>query len=76
MESRLIQQTREHFSAGHLRCIGAARAGEFRVNDLPKYCADQVARSLAALRGDYDHTFTFRQYVHYLQTGAYVPLLP
>ena len=35
-----------------------------------------AARKASALAGEFDHTFTFMQRAHYMQTGECVALLP
>lgn len=75
LTAETIQRTREHFADISRRCIEGARSGEMRVNDLPRYIAWQEQCIADSLAGKSDHTFTFLQRAHYLQTGECVPLL-
>jgi hypothetical protein len=71
----LIVKTREHFAEIERKCIEEAISGKVRVNDLPRYiewCEQNIVDHLA---GKNDHTFTFRQYAHWLKTGDCVPFL-
>jgi len=71
----LTWRTRLHFVDLEQRCVTDALDGTTRVNDLTNYVEwrnDGIVRGMA---GDYDHTFTFQQYRHYLATGECVPLL-
>lgn len=40
------------------------------------YRENMAARKASALAGEFDHTFTFMQRAHYMQTGECVALLP
>ena len=40
------------------------------------YREKMAARKASALAGEFDHTFTFMQRAHYIQTGECVALLP
>lgn len=40
------------------------------------YREKMVERKEAALAGEFDHTFTFIQRAHYIQTGECIALLP
>lgn len=75
MTDELILKTREHFAALHRSCIEKAVSGEYRVNDLPAYILSNEDNIASTLAGANDHTFTFRQYMHYLETGNSIPLL-
>ena len=70
-----IQATREWFAANALACIAEAVSGEVFVNDLPAYIEWRMESHAESLAGKWDHTFTFLQRAHYLQTGECVSLL-
>ena len=76
IDEQAIIETRAHFADLCLRCIEDAQTGETRVNDLDRYVEQQTRSRIATLAGENDHTFTHRQYAHYLQTGVCVALLP
>jgi len=70
-----IQKTRQWFADNAQACIDEVASGAVRVNDPESYFEwrrKQIADSLA---GRSDHTFTFLQHAHYLQTGECVALL-
>lgn len=73
---KMILATREHFAQIHVDCIIGASEGEFFVNDLMSYIAWQFGMLRATERGDYDHTFTFLQFAHFLETEDCIALLP
>ena len=70
-----IQAAREWFATNALACIHEASTGKVRVNDLPKYISECTQLHEDALVGKLDHTFTFWQRAHFIQTGECVPLL-
>jgi hypothetical protein len=70
-----IQRTREHFAELHRQSIADAKNGVTRVNNLASYVAWQEQAIADGLAGKSDHTFTFMQRAHWLQTGEMVPLL-
>ena len=71
-----IAETRAHFVNLDYGCIREVIDGTVKVNDPEGYCADCELRALQHSLGRWDHTFTFRQYATYLQTGAMYALLP
>jgi hypothetical protein len=71
-----IRATRQWFADNAHACITEAQSGAVRVNDLTAYIAWREESAAAALRGDYDHSLTFRQRATYLQTGECPALLP
>lgn len=73
--SETITRTREHFADLGRQCIADAKAGTFYVNNLDRYVAWQEKCIATALAGGSDHTFTFMQRAHWLQTGESIPLL-
>lgn len=75
MKQETILATRQHFADLALRCIDEAESGVVKVNDLPSYVAWMRQGAVDSLAGCSDHTFTFRQYAHYLETGVCVGLL-
>lgn len=71
-----MQAARLHFAHINQRCIDEVQSGKLRVNDPEKYivwCQQSTADTLA---GKNDHTFTFLQMAHYIQTGEMRALLP
>lgn len=59
-------------------CARAAQAGEFRVNDLPRYvadCEERAARYDAHDNGGRPLSLTFIQRAYFIQSGKSVPLL-
>jgi len=73
---RLTRRARHHFARLCIACIRGAAQGEFFVNDPPDFIRWKLGHLRAVQAGEYDHTFTFRQYRHYLETGVSVPFLP
>lgn len=69
-----ILKTRKWFSDNSLACIEEAESGKVFVNDLNDYREWNLQSSEAALKGEHDHTFTFLQRAHYIQTGESVPM--
>jgi hypothetical protein len=76
LTNKTIQQTREWFAANALDCIAEAESGEVFVNDLRAYKQWKQADHAESLAGKWDHTFTFLQRAHTLQTGECIALLP
>lgn len=70
-----MQRTRQYFADLCDECVKAAAAGEFFVNDIVRYRQTNAEHKAAYLAGKSDHTFTFLQRAHYLQTGESVALL-
>jgi len=75
ISSAVILETREHFAKLAESCITYARAGKWRVNDLPRYVVDQTQHAADVRAGKSDHTATARQFAVYLATGGSVGLL-
>lgn len=71
-----MQRTREHFAQIYRDCIAEAQSGAVFVNDLASYVAWHETLMADCMAGKDDHTFTFLQRAHYLQTGESVPMLP
>lgn len=71
-----IIATRAAFVAIYHACIDEAISGVVRVNDLGEYIAWRLDSIAAMERGESDHTFTFAQRAHSIQTGECVPFLP
>ena len=71
--TQTIDRTREHFAELGRQCIADAKSGATYVNDLPSYVIWQRANIKRFLAGDFDHTFTFLQRAHWLQTGECLP---
>lgn len=70
-----IFKTRQWFASNSFACIAEAASGKVKVNDLARYIKDCEKNAMSALNGEFDHTFTFRQLAHFIQTGESVPLL-
>ena len=71
-----IAATREHFADIGRQCIADAKAKIIHVNDLPSYIAWREKGIADSLSGAADHSVTFQQHAHYLETGECVALLP
>lgn len=71
-----IQAARQWFADNALACIAEAREGAVKVNDPEAYYLECRQRHEDALAGKYDHTFTFVQRAHFIQTGEMRALLP
>jgi len=71
----VILATRTHFIRICSDCIEDAVSGKQKVNDLPNYVLQQTQEMVNIGSGRYDHTFTFLQMAHYIETGECVPLL-
>jgi hypothetical protein len=69
-----IMATREHFAANAQACIDEAVSGAVKVNDLPNYIEWRKEQIADALAGKDDHTFTFVQCAHWIQTGECIGL--
>lgn len=71
-----ILKAREWFADNARGCIEEVQNGSVKVNDPESYfkwCEERVKDALA---GHNDHTLTFLQRAHYIQTGECVALLP
>lgn len=79
-----IRNTRVHFARIQIACAkdyyGPGKRGEqlgHPPEDLARFRRRSWDNLKAGLRGDFDHTFTFLQRAHWLQTGEPMkPLLP
>lgn len=71
-----ILAARQWFADNAAACIAEVKSGEVRVNNPEKYFADQEQRAIDSLAGKYDHSLTFLQRAHYIQTGECPALLP
>jgi len=71
-----ILKAREWFADNYDACIEEAASGAVFVNDLPSYIIWREKQKAEVLAGKHDHTFTFMQKAHYIQTGESVALLP
>ena len=71
-----ILATRQWFADNAMACIAEVESGAVKVNDPEKYFAWRKESAANSLAGKNDHTFTFMQRAHYLQTGECVALLP
>lgn len=71
-----IQKTRKWFADNAQGCIDEVRSGKVKVNDPEAYYAWREESINDALAGRNDHTVTFLQRAHFIQTGECVALLP
>lgn len=71
-----IETTREHFINIAFACITEVIDGRVKVNDPESYIADCEVCAIQHSVGRWDHTFAFRQYATYVQTGEMHALLP
>ena len=71
-----IAATRTHFVDNAYGCIREVIDGTIRVNDPEGYITTCELRALQHSLGKWDHTFTFRQYATFVQTGKCHALLP
>jgi len=71
-----IQKTREWFAKNAQECIEEVNSGKVKVNDPESYFQWCKIRMEDAIVGRNDHTLTFLQRAHYIQTGECVALLP
>lgn len=71
-----IKATRQWFADNALACIAEAESGSVFVNDPKSHREWCMQRHADALAGRSDHTLTFLQRAHWIQTGEMVPLLP
>lgn len=70
---------RQWFIDNQQACIEGALDGTLGLAshvDVAPYVADCKAKQVDYLLGGIDHTFTFMQRAHYIQTGECVSLLP
>lgn len=76
----LTQETiiaaRQWFADNAQACIDEVTSGAVRVNDPETYFEWRRQSAADSLAGKNDHTFTFMQRAHYIQTGESVALLP
>nr|WP_156736425.1 hypothetical protein [Mycobacterium sp. E3298] len=71
-----IQMTREWFAHNAQACIDEVLNGDVKVNDKESYFKWREEQIEEAMSGQYDHTLTFLQRAHHIQTGECVALLP
>ena len=73
-------QTRIHFARNAIGCIREVLDGKVYLNESfiskEQYRANKLADAKRIRAGGMDHTMTFQQYKHYLDTGNMVALLP
>lgn len=63
--------------ADHAReCARAAQAGEFYVNDVPRYVEAREAEALRYEQGEGGTSLAFLQRAIFIQTGECWPILP
>lgn len=70
-----ITTTRQWFADNCQACINDAISGAQKVNDLVYYVNKKTEHKADALSGKWDHTFSFLQRAHFVQTGECVALL-
>ena len=74
-----IQACRQWFADNADACVREAEDGTAPLAShypIELYREKMAERKEAALAGKFDHTFTFMQRAHYMQTGECVALLP
>lgn len=71
-----IQKAREWFADNAQGCIDEVLSGKVKVNDPESYFAWRREQISDAMEGRNDHTLTFLQRAHYIQTGECIALLP
>lgn len=79
MTPETIQKTREYFHDNALACIAEVESGAVILpshTSFESYAASCRRRAEAWMRGDNDHSFTFRQMAEYIETGTMRALLP
>lgn len=79
LTAETIQATREHFAANIDAQKAEIESGAVKLpahNPKEKHFARLDERRAAGLAGENDHTLTFLQRAHWLQTGEMVALLP
>ncbi len=64
-----ILKTRKWFHDNSLECIEEVKSGKVRVNNPEAYFAERLQNAKDSLAGKHDHTLTFRQRAHFIQTG-------
>lgn len=72
-------KTREWFRDNALACIADAESGKIKLAShysLEQYRADMQARAAAAVAGEYDNSFTFRQRAEWIEGKPARALLP
>ena len=70
---------RQQFADNADACVREAEDGTAPLAShypIELYREKMAARKVSALAGEFDHTFTFMQRAHYMQTGECVALLP
>ncbi len=78
MKPETIKRTRKHFASLHIACAREAKGGKTWINPsygLERYISEEVKRAKQTMRGGSDHTLTFLQYAHFLETGESVAIL-
>ena len=79
MKPETRQKTREHFRDIALACASDAESGVIKLPShvrVAEFAASWREEADAWMRGDYDHSFTFIQHAHYVETGDCVAFLP
>ena len=71
-----MQAARQWYVDHAQRCIDEVESGAVEVNDVEVYYKWCKGLAEQAMRGDYDHTLSFLQRAHYIQTGECIALLP
>lgn len=76
-----IRETFRWYADIERKCSAAAQAGEFRVNDLPRYVADCEASAKkydaqAESGAEERLSLAFIQQAYFIQSGESVPILP
>jgi len=74
-----ILKTREHFFNIKMACIDDVKSGKLilpKHTDQATYFAERYKSAMDSMLGRNDHTLTFLQRAHWIQTGDMFALLP
>lgn len=69
-------KTRKHFIDLSIESIQEVLNGNIKVNDFNDFIKWKTNTIKLINNGGSDHTFTFMQHAHYIQTGNTIALLP
>lgn len=79
LTEQTMQAARQWFADNAQGCIDEVKRGDVI---LPKHTSQASyfeqceKRKIQALAGEFDHTLTFLQHAHFIQTGECIALLP
>lgn len=75
MKDVAVLKTRLWFAQNALNAIDELVTGEVKVEFINKVIAYELECYDEVLGGAYDHTFTFKQRMYYIETGESIALL-